>query len=121
MSGWRKRQIEQKMYESGLVADGSFDSMDEYNQTAIEKYGDLLVEQALKDVLDIIANERSYNQVVYTTYDRDMAKGISIELTKKITEHFGFLKASEHMSDKGYQLGTEEGYQKFVEKRNGIK
>lgn len=26
--------------------------------------------------------------------------------------------ASEYMSDKGYELGSEEGYKKFVEKRN---
>jgi hypothetical protein len=119
MSGWRKRQIEDKMYKSGLVAEGSFNEMDAYDKEAVQKYADLMVEQALKDVLEIIGDSRNYNKVVYTSYDQSMAKGMAQQLTSKITETFGLLKASEHMSDKGYQIGTEEEYQKFVEKRNG--
>lgn len=125
MSGWRKRQIEELMYKSGLVAQGSFDDMDSYDKEAVQKYADLMVEQALKDVLEIIGDSRNYNKVVYTSYDQSwcgippsMAKGVAQQLTSKITETFGLLKASEHMSDKGYQIGTEEEYQKFVEKRN---
>lgn len=119
MSGWRKRQIEDKMYESGLIAQGSFDDMDAYDKKAVQKYADLMVEQALKDVLEIIGDSRNYNKSVYTTYDRDMATGMAKQLTSKITETFGLLKASEHMSDKGYRIGNEADYQKFVEKRNG--
>jgi hypothetical protein len=91
MSGWRKRQIED-------------------NKT---------VDEVLNKVLDIIGDSRNYNKVVYTSYDQSIAKGVAQQLTSKITEHFGLLKASQHMSDKGYQLGTEADYQKFVEKRNG--
>ena len=119
MSGWRKRQIEELMYKSGLVAEGSFNEMDAYDQEVVQKYADLMVEQALKDVLDIIGDSRNYNKVVYTSYDQGVAKGVAQQLTSKITETFGLLKASENMSDKGYQIGTEEEYQKFVEKRNG--
>lgn len=119
MSGWRKRQIEELMYKSGLVAEGSFNEMDAYDQEVVQKYADLMVEQALKDVLDIIADSRNYNKAVYTTYDKGIADAMSQQLTSKITEHFGLLKASEHMSDKGYRIGTEAEYQKFVEKRNG--
>ena len=32
--------------------------------------------------------------------------------------HFGLLKAGENMSDKGYSIGTKEGYDAFVEKRS---
>lgn len=119
MSGWRKRQIEQKMYESGLVADGSFDAMDKYDQEAIEKYGVLLVEQALNDVLAIIDNRRNYNQAVYTSYDRGVADAMAQQLSRTIREYFGLSRASGHLSDKGYQLGTEAELQKFVEARNG--
>ena len=35
-----------------------------------------------------------------------------------LLEHFGLLKAGENMSDKGYSIGTKEGYDAFVEKRN---
>jgi len=119
MSGWRKRQIEELMYKSGLVAEGSFNEMDAYDKEAVQKYADLMVEQALKDVLEIIGDSRNYNKVVYTSYDQSMAKGMAQQLTSKITETFGLLKASEHMSDKGYRIGTEAEYQKFVEKRNG--
>ena len=119
MSGWRKRQIEELMYKSGLVAEGSFNEMDAYDQEVVQKYADLMVEQALKDVLDIIGDSRNYNKVVYTSYDQGVAKGVAQQLTSKITETFGLLKASEHMSDKGYQIGNKVDYQKFVEKRNG--
>lgn len=91
MSGWRKRQIED-------------------NKT---------VDEVLNEVLEIIGDSRNYNKVVYTSYDQGMAKGMAQQLTSKITEHFGLLKASEHMSDKGYQIGNKVEYQKFVEKRNG--
>jgi hypothetical protein len=91
MSGWRKRQIQD-------------------NKT---------VDEVLNEVLEIIADDRNYNKAVYTSYDKSMAQAISQQLTNKITDTFGLLKASGFMSDKGYQLGTEEKYQKFVEKRNG--
>jgi len=119
MSGWRKRQISEKMYESGLFVDGSFEDMDDYDKEAVQLYADLMVEQALKDVLDIIADSKNYNKSVYTTYDKSMAEGMAHQLTNKITEHFGLLKASGFMSDKGYQISTEAKYQKFLEKRNG--
>jgi len=91
MSGWRKRQIQD-------------------NKT---------VDEVLNEVLEIIADDRNYNKSVYTTYDKSMAQAISQQLTNKITDTFGLLKASEHMSDKGYRIGNEVDYQKFVEKRNG--
>ena len=91
MSGWRKRQIED-------------------NKT---------VDEVLNEVLEIIGDSRNYNKAVYTSYDKGIADAMSQQLTSKITETFGLLKASEHMSDKGYRIGTEAEYQKFVEKRNG--
>ena len=91
MSGWRKRQIED-------------------NKT---------VDEVLNEVLEIVGDIRNYNKAVYTTYDKDMATGMAEQLTSKITETFGLLKASEHMSDKGYRIGNEAEYQKFMEKRNG--
>ena len=91
MSGWRKRQIQD-------------------NKT---------VDEVLNEVLDIIGDNRNYNKVVYTSYDQSLAKGVAQQITNKITDTFGLLKASEHMSDKGYRIGNEVDYQKFVEKRNG--
>ena len=91
MSGWRKRQIQD-------------------NKS---------VDEVLNEVLDIIGDSRNYNKAVYTSYDKSIADAVSQQLTNKITDTFGLLKASEHMSDKGYRIGTEADYQKFVEKRNG--
>ena len=91
MSGWRKRQIED-------------------NKT---------IDEVLNEVLDIIGDNRNYNKVVYTSYDQSLANGVAQQITNKITDTFGLLKASEHMSDKGYRIGNEADYQKFVEKRNG--
>lgn len=91
MSGWRKRQIQD-------------------NKS---------VDEVLNEVLDIIGDSRNYNKAVYTSYDKSIADAVSQQLTNKITDTFGLLKASEHMSDKGYRIGNEVDYQKFVEKRNG--
>ena len=44
-----------------------------------------------------------------------ISRGQGVELIKN---HFGLLKAGENMSDKGYSIGTKEGYDAFVEKRN---
>ena len=47
---------------------------------------------------------------------RDMiSRGHAVSL---IENHFGLLKAGQNMSDKGYSVGTKEGYDAFVEKRN---
>ncbi len=37
-----------------------------------------------------------------------------VDITEK---HRGLLKAGSDMSDKGYQIGTQEGYEAFVAKR----
>ena len=42
----------------------------------------------------------------------------ALDIYEEIREHFGLLKAGENMSDKGYSIGTKEGYDAFVEKRS---
>lgn len=118
MSGWRKRQIENMMYESGLTADGSFSDMDLYDQNAIQKFGELLVEKTIKDVLEIINDPTVYNRVVLTTYDKGVADGAAGLIAKRITETFGVSSASGISSPSQF---TEVNYQKAVEKRNGFR
>ena len=118
MSGWRKRQIEDKMYESGLTADGSFSDMDLYDQNAIEKFGELLVEKAIKDALEIVNDPKVYNRVVLTTYDKSIAEGVAHLISKRITETFGVSSASGIPSPSQF---NEADYQKTVEKRNGFR
>lgn len=40
--------LDDLMYQSGLTADGSFFSMDQYDQEAILKYRDLIVEECAR-------------------------------------------------------------------------
>ena len=39
--------IEDAMYRAGLTAQGCWDEMDEYDKTAIETFGELLIEECL--------------------------------------------------------------------------
>jgi hypothetical protein len=72
MSGWRKRQIADKvdahysntdnpvdfppapdpidslMYSAGLTAQGCWDEMDDYNRTAIERFAELIIFECIK-------------------------------------------------------------------------
>ena len=48
-------RIDKLMYHAGLTAQGCWDEMDEYDRKAIEKFGELIVQECsnfLKDTLD---------------------------------------------------------------------
>jgi hypothetical protein len=70
-----KKQFEDLMYHSGLVANGCWDQLDQYDRQAIETFGELIVHKCLQ----MIANEANqYAEPVW-----------AVELTNDIAEHFG--------------------------------
>ena len=50
-----------------------------------EKFAQLIIEA----VIDIAEDQRNYNRSIYTTFDRDRAKGIIADLVKSIKEQLG--------------------------------
>jgi hypothetical protein len=68
-------RLEDLMYESGLTAQGCWDSMDDYDREAIEKFADLIVEECI----------RYFNE----DYKRDFDTLWREDLTKGIKQHFG--------------------------------
>jgi hypothetical protein len=63
------QQLENLMYESGLTAQGCWDSMDDYDHAAIEK----LVELVVQESIDVIVRHDYHGQW----------------LGEKIKQHFG--------------------------------
>ncbi len=50
-----------------------------------QKFAELII----KDVIDIMSDEKNYNRCTFTTYDSDKNKCVTAELRKKINETFG--------------------------------
>jgi len=50
-----------------------------------EKFAELIVQQ----VIAIVEDQKNYNSIIYTTHDRDQARGIVKELVKSINQQLG--------------------------------
>jgi len=50
-----------------------------------EKFAELII----KDVFNIMNDQKTYNKCTYTTFDSDKARCVTTEITKHIKEHFG--------------------------------
>lgn len=64
-------RLENLMYEAGLTASGCWDRMDEYDQKAIEKFAQLIIQ----DCIELNKQELSFNAFE--------------QLLNKYKEHFG--------------------------------
>jgi len=70
-----KKQFENSMYFSGLVASGCWDQLDTRDRQAVEFYGELIVHKCLQ----MIANKANqYDNPVW-----------AVELSNDIAKHFG--------------------------------
>ena len=73
-------RLEDLMYRAGLTAQGCWDSMDDYDHKAIEKFADLIIQECLLSLEpDPMAPELDYD-VEIKFYQRS---------AKKIKRHFG--------------------------------
>ena len=52
------------------------------------------------------------------TIESDDATFYEFEDGRSILDHSFVMEGEEHHSDKGYEVGTEEGYNEFVKQRN---
>ena len=73
-------RLEDLMYRAGLTAQGCWDSMDDYDQKAIEKFAELIVQECLLALEpDPMAAEIDY----------DVEEKFYRRSAKKIQQHFG--------------------------------
>lgn len=56
-----------------------------YSNFDHEKFAELII----KDIFNIMNDEKSYNRCTYTTHDLSKAACVIEELTKSINNHFG--------------------------------
>ena len=66
--------FEQLMYDSGLTAQGCWDSMDTYDRRAIQKFARLIVQECAKVALDS---------------DLPKMSGPGLSISNEIYNHFG--------------------------------
>ena len=69
------QRLEDLMYQAGLTAQGSWDSMDPYDQQAIERFAELIVRECV----------RYFNE----DYQRDFDSLWREDLSRGIKQHFG--------------------------------
>ena len=69
------QRLEDLMYQAGLTAQGSWDSMDPYDQQAIERFAELIVQECV----------RYFNE----DYERDFDSPWREDLSRGIKQHFG--------------------------------
>ena len=69
------KHLEDLMYQAGLTAQGSWDSMDSYVQQAIERFAELIVQECV----------RYFNE----DYKRDFDSPWREDLSRGIKQHFG--------------------------------
>ena len=49
------------------------------------KFAELII----KDIVNVINDQKIYNRCIYTTFDSDKARCVTTEITKHINERFG--------------------------------
>ena len=74
-------RLEDLMYRAGLTAQGCWDSMDDYDHRAIEKFADLIVQ----DVLNLFGDERLSLHYL----EQPCCEDAMTLLQSKIMDHFG--------------------------------
>ena len=83
-------QFEKLMYQAGLLADGSWGDMDQYDQDAVAKFAKLIVQECIN-----ISNEQKKwveDQTVFNESDEVWNRARiqqSQHIVDKIKEHFG--------------------------------
>lgn len=77
-----KKQLEQLLYDSGLIAEGCWDRMDSYDQEAIEKFGKLIVQECVRCV------ERTSRHHAITSYDWQLVESTVRKSVLEIKERF---------------------------------
>ena len=61
------------------------ESQPQYGNFDHQKFAELII----KDIVNVMSDQKTYNRCVYTTHDLDKAICVTQEIIKIINEHFG--------------------------------
>ena len=61
------QKIEDLMYHSGLIAQGCWDEMDEYDKQAIEKFAELIVKECVAIMTDASQSKLRLGDAIWNT------------------------------------------------------
>jgi hypothetical protein len=61
------------------------ESQPPYGNFDHQKFAELII----KDIVNVMSDQKTYNRCVYTTHDLDKAICVTQEIIKIINEHFG--------------------------------
>ena len=73
-------RLEDLMYRAGLTAQGCWDSMDDYDHKAIEKFADLIIQECL---LSLEPDSMAPKSVDYAVEEKFYCRSV-----EKIKQHF---------------------------------
>ena len=74
-------RLENLMYEAGLTASGCWDRMDEYDQKAIEKFTELLIQECISVVQNLSPG--------YTDYRNQIEDAFRMDCILEMRKYFG--------------------------------
>jgi hypothetical protein len=77
--------MNQRIQELALQADLQLDNLPDDTFIPLEKFAELII----KDIFNVMHDQKTYNRCTYTTHDLDKAKCVVEEVIKCVNEHFG--------------------------------
>jgi hypothetical protein len=77
--------MNERIKQLALQADLKLDELPDNILLPLENFAESIV----KEVISIVQDQKNYNSTIYTSHDRDQAKGIVMELVKSINQQLG--------------------------------
>jgi protein gp37 len=80
----RVRELERQAEKFVMSIPASLD-INEYTSVFNAKFAELII----KDIFNVMNDQKTYNRCTYTTHDLDKAQCVVQEVIKCVNEHFG--------------------------------
>jgi len=77
--------MNQRIQELAEQANLQLDNLPDDTFIPLEKFAELII----KDIFNVMHDQKTYNRCTYTTHDLDKAKCVVEEVIKCVNEHFG--------------------------------
>ena len=77
--------MNERIKQLALEADLTLDDLPDNILIPLENFAELIV----AEVIAIVKDQKNYHSTIYTSHDRDQARGIVMELVKSINQQLG--------------------------------
>jgi hypothetical protein len=77
--------MNERIQQLALEADLTLDDLPDNILIPLENFAESIVQE----IIAIVEDQKNYNSTIYTTHDRDRARGIVMELVKSINQQLG--------------------------------